>query len=404
MLIAIHRRHRPVGALVLGLLLFVASLVAFVHGAPDASAGLPSLYVVDPSGDDAGPGTDAQPWRTLGAALDRLHPGSILLVRNGVYTGPLAIRKQASAEAPILVSAYPGHRPVIRSSQWQGLLVENASYVHVRGFEVIGNAQTARASEAGLEIVNSHHVRFDINVVHDFGGGGISAVHSNHVSIENNEVYNTSWWAENQTSAISLWQMQNIGGGNNADGYSNYINANYVHDNENRVGAITDGNCIILDSNDQTGYTASTFITNNVCRANGGRGIHFAWSSNAAVINNTVFDNVRNLPTNGAELSAIYAKNVLFRNNLVAPRRAGSGIMVYDSSNVSTDHNAYVDSSAQVLGPNDKLVPGLPRMFGVFPPIEGPTTDAGNADRAPALDFIGRPHSGRPDIGAFELR
>ena len=404
MYIALPRQTRRARAIIVALSLLVASSLTFGYRAPGAAAGLPPVFVVDPTGDDAGPGTDAQPWRNLGSALERIQPGTILLVRNGVYAGPFFIHSQATAQAPILVAAYPGHRPVIRAGEWQGLSVQDSAYVQVRGFEVIGNAATARAREVGLEIVNSHHVRFDINVIHDNGGGGISAIHSNHVSIENNEVYNTSWWAENQMSAISLWQMQSIGGPANPDGFSNYVNANYVHDNENRVGAITDGNCIILDSNDDTGYSASTYITNNVCRANGGRGIHIFRSSNAVVVNNTLFDDLRNLPTDGAELSAIYAKNVLFRNNLVAPSRSGNAIAFYSATNVSADHNAYVDTRAQALGANDKLVPGLPRMFGIFPPIDGPTSDAGNVDRAPVLDFLGHPRSGAPDIGAFELR
>ena len=395
---------RTVSRLRLGVLTAVIAATLLVAANPGpASAGLPAVHVVDPGGNDNGPGTDAQPWRSLGLALERIQPGTILFVRNGDYQGPFFITgKQGSPQASILVSAYPGHRPILRTGEWQALGVHNSSYVHVRGFEVIGQAHTGRGYDSGLEADNSHHVRFDINVVHDTSGGGISLVHSNHVSIENNEIYNTSRWAPQQTSGISLWQMSNIGGGNNPDGYSNYINANYVHDNENRVGAISDGNCIIIDSNVDTGYTANTSITNNVCRGNGGGGIHVFRSSNAAVINNTVFDNLRNV--RGGELSAVYASNVLFRNNLVAPTRPGDGIALYEATGIVTDHNAFVDTRAVPMGPGDLLVPGLPRMFGIFPPIEGPTSDAGNAARAPALDFLMRPRTGTPDIGAFELK
>lgn len=401
--------NRPARVRALVALVLVA-LLAAVGGAvraPAASAGLPTVRVVDPNGDDNGPGTDAAPWRSLGTALQRLQPGTILLVRNGDYQGPFFINLQASASAPVLVAAYPGHRPILRTGEWQALGVHDSAYVHVRGFEVIGHSSTGQGYDVGLEAKNSHHVRFDINVVHDTSGGGINVIHSNHLSIENNEVYGTSRWAPQQTSAISLWQMSNLGGGDNPDGYSNYINANYVHDNENRVGERSDGNCIIVDSNDDTGYTARTSITNNVCRANGGRGIHVFRSGDVVVVNNTVSDDLRNLGAGhqgGGELSAIYARNVLFRNNLVAPARSGEGIHVYQSAGVVTDHNAYVDVRALPFGPGDRLVPGLPRMFGIFPPLEGPTIDAGNADHAPALDFLMRPRSGGVDIGAFELR
>jgi parallel beta-helix repeat protein len=380
----------------------LSSLVAVAVATP-SSAALPPVYVVAPNGNDNGPGTEAQPWRSLNGALDRLHPGSILLVRGGEYTGPFFINKQASAAAPILVSAYPNERPVIHAGEWQGLSVQNSSYVSVSGFEIIGRAGTARGRDSGLESVNSHHVRFEGNLIHDFGGGGINLIHSNHVTADFNHIYNTALWGENQMSAISLWQMSNLGGGNNADGYSNYIRNNFVHHNENRVGALSDGNCIILDSNNDVGYTAATMISDNMCWANGGRGIHVFRSSNASVVNNTLIGNLRNVSSPEGELSALYATNVLFRNNLVQPGRGGWSNHVYQAGNVLFDHNAYVDDRAEVMGTNDIVVPGLPLAFGFLPPTDSAVTNGGNPDLAPGIDMIGSPRSGRPDIGAWEV-
>lgn len=368
-----------------------------------ASAALPSVFVVAPDGNDGGPGTEAQPWRSLNTALGRLQPGSILLVRGGEYTGPFFINKQASAAAPILVAAYPNERPVLHAGEWQGLSVQNSSYVFVRGFEVVGRAGSARGRDSGLESVSSHHVHFEGNIIRDFGGGGINVIHSNHVFVEFNQIFNTALWAENQMSAISLWQMSNIGGANNADGYSNYIRNNFVHHNENRVGALTDGNCIIVDSNDAAGYRAATMISDNMCWANGGRGIHIFRSSNASVINNTLIANLGNVSSSEGELSALYANNVLFRNNLVKPGRGGWSNHVYQAANVRFDHNAYSDGGAEIMGTNDVLVPGLPLAFGFLPPAQSPLTNGGNPDFAPTYDMIGSLRSGRPDIGAWEV-
>lgn len=403
----LHAPIRRAGsrALVAFVVLALASALAVAVRVPAAHAGLPALRVVAPDGDDNGPGTDERPWRSLGPALQRLQPGTILLVKNGDYQGPFFVNVQATERAPVLVAAYPGHRPVLRTGEWQALGVHNSSYVYVQGFEVIGHAATGQGYDVGLEAVNSHHVRFTGNVVHDTSGGGIHGIHSNHLTIERNEIYGTSKWAPQQTSAISLWQMSNIGGPNNLDAFSNYIEGNYVHDNENRVGVRSDGNCIILDSNDDTGYTGATYITNNVCRSNGGRGIHVFRSANAVVVNNTTLDNGRSLGVQGAgELSAIYARNVIFRNNLVAPSQPGGGIALYEASNIITDHNVYVDGRAQPLGPGDRLAPGMPRLFGIIPGPDGPAADAGDGALAPAVDFVGRPRSGIPDAGAFEVR
>ena len=100
--------NRPARVRALVALVLVA-LLAAVGGAvraPAASAGLPTVRVVDPNGDVNGPGTDAAPWRSLGTALQRLQPGTILLVRNGDYQGPFFINLQASASAPVLIAAY----------------------------------------------------------------------------------------------------------------------------------------------------------------------------------------------------------------------------------------------------------------------------------------------------------
>jgi parallel beta-helix repeat protein len=395
-------RRRRVGAFAAVAAILISCLVSVGLPLP-ASSALPPVFVVAPNGNDNGPGTEAQPWRSLNAALDRVYPGSILLVRGGDYTGPFFINKQASAAAPILVAAYPNERPVLHSGEWQGLSVQNSSYVYVRGFEIVGLANSAHGRDSGLESVNSDHVHFEGNIVRDFGGGGINVIHSNHVFIEFNHIYNTALWAENQMSAISLWQMSNIGGGNDADGYSNYIRNNFVHHNENRVGARTDGNCIILDSNDDGGYAAATMISDNMCWANGGRGIHVFRSSNASVINNTLIGDLTTVSSQEGELSALYASNVLFRNNLVKPGKGGWSNHVYQATNVRFDHNGYVDGGAEVMGTNDIALPGLPLAFGFLPPPDSQVANGGNPEIAPTIDMIGFPRRGRPDIGAWEV-
>ncbi len=79
-----------------------------------------NTYYIAPSGDDAGPGTEARPWRTLArvqAAFDDLAPGSqFLFQRGGVYPGSLEIdyRVQGAAGAPIIFGAYgTGAEPII---------------------------------------------------------------------------------------------------------------------------------------------------------------------------------------------------------------------------------------------------------------------------------------------------
>jgi len=73
------------------------------------------LRYVSPSGDNHGPGTFDQPWRTLSYALGRLYLGQVLFVRGGSYHEQIDhVRLHSgTSQAPITVLAYPGENPVL---------------------------------------------------------------------------------------------------------------------------------------------------------------------------------------------------------------------------------------------------------------------------------------------------
>ncbi|MBN1675040.1 MAG: right-handed parallel beta-helix repeat-containing protein [Kiritimatiellae bacterium] len=72
----------------------------------------PVTYFVAPGGDDAGPGTEEQPWRTLQKASRSVSPGDIVRIRAGEYTGTRPgqsawrVDKAGAADAPITYKAY----------------------------------------------------------------------------------------------------------------------------------------------------------------------------------------------------------------------------------------------------------------------------------------------------------
>ena len=99
----------------------------------DPDDGRPSVYYISPRGADANrvppaavadcPGGELNetPWRTFTYALRCLDPGDVLYVRGGTYTeNVLAVVKPASAASPILVTAYPGERPVLSGFWFMG--------------------------------------------------------------------------------------------------------------------------------------------------------------------------------------------------------------------------------------------------------------------------------------------
>ncbi len=369
------------------------------------------VYWLATNGNDGADGSEGAPWRTFGSALGRLQPGDTLFVRGGTY-GSYSTTQILNVEgvngrpgAPITVAAAPGEQVSLIGGGWDVVRVGNSSYVDIRNFDVSGDAQTNRSITNGIAIGDSHHIRIIGNTVHDLGGGGIGTARANHVTIDSNHVYNVAMWNENQSSGISVWRSTNIGGGNDANGFSFYIRNNLVHDARNLVGPVSDGNCIIIDSNRDNGYAGSTSITNNVCRANGGRGVHVFIADNVWAYNNTVVGNLRSPQLSGdGELSAIRASNVHFRNNLVMPAadRPRQGTALWEASNITFANNVYTGADHGRLGPGDRLV-GDAMVNGDFVPLAGsPAIDAGTPDGAPATDRRGRVRSGAPDAGAYE--
>jgi hypothetical protein len=118
-----------------------ALVVASASGAADTASvtvlgtvSSSGAYFVSTAGDDAGPGTEAAPWRTLAYALTRLGPGETLYVRGGTYDEDIRNPsiQQGRADARITVAAYPGERPVLQGLLW----LEGPSYWTIDGLNV----------------------------------------------------------------------------------------------------------------------------------------------------------------------------------------------------------------------------------------------------------------------------
>jgi hypothetical protein len=64
---------------------------------------------VSPEGDDAGAGTEGEPFATLEQALRKLAPGETVNLLPGVYAEPVSLKGvKGTAERPVVISAMPG--------------------------------------------------------------------------------------------------------------------------------------------------------------------------------------------------------------------------------------------------------------------------------------------------------
>lgn len=77
-----------------------------------AAAG-PAFYVDSSAGTDSNPGTEAQPWKTIQASLEKLKPGDTLYLAGGTYHENLYCAVMGRPEKPITIRSKPGELAVI---------------------------------------------------------------------------------------------------------------------------------------------------------------------------------------------------------------------------------------------------------------------------------------------------
>jgi hypothetical protein len=74
-------------------------------------------FFVSPQGDDAGAGTEAKPFKTLGHAARQVKPGDVVLALSGVYAeAELFQRLKGTEDKPIVFMAAPNAKPILDSS------------------------------------------------------------------------------------------------------------------------------------------------------------------------------------------------------------------------------------------------------------------------------------------------
>lgn len=343
-------------------------------------------------GNDGNPGTADQPMASITKAMDRANPGQHVLVRGGTYDQSVLISGViGSPEAWVTLRSYPGEQATIVGQVGQNsvALRKGSAYVNIACLELAGPTQQPAAVPSspsenrdrrqagagysdlpknygtGIDIgdradsrngLYSHHIRVIANEIHDYAEMGISAVEASHVTFAGNVVYRNAKYSCHAGSGIGIGYMENVGGPDNPDGYTNYIVGNVSYANENRslqcftdaLGAvITDGNGIILDLSDSTGYSGRTLVADNLLLGNGGRGILVFKSSRVDVVNNLAYQNAftenlmgRSRPYPDIAVSG--SDDVRVYNNIAIPR-SGNTAFVESSSGTDVRANLFAD-------------------------------------------------------------
>ncbi|MBW4467868.1 MAG: right-handed parallel beta-helix repeat-containing protein [Pegethrix bostrychoides GSE-TBD4-15B] len=406
-------------------------------------------YYVSANGSDKNDGFSTQnAFATLQKAANQTQPGDTVLVMNGTYTQPpdsngnvLTVRNSGTANAWITYKAYPGHQPRIASTGWTGIEIQGADYITIEGFELVGNNDSVTLDYAlsqknnlnnpttsgnGILInakngSNPHHIVIRNNSVSKFGGGGISTLGADYITIEGNRVYGNAWFSPYANSGISVL------GGWNSDGNTGYkliIRNNQVSGNQQLVpwfqtGTVTDGNGIIIDTtrnkdifNTDTGangaYKGRTLIENNLVYTNGGRGIHAFLSDHIDVINNTTYMNSAHPEITGGEITSIEASDIKVLNNIIYASPGLPGNTVLEASNVIYDYNLVYNTTEFTTSSAHNII-GLDPLFtnpaaGDFSLQASSAALDKGASGLVTTDFfkLSRPQGSGVDLGAIE--
>lgn len=123
----------------------------------------PAFYVA-PSGDDANPGTEEAPWRSLQHAFDATPAGGIAYMRGGTYQGASLTR------SGVAVASYAGETAVVNgtveirgviAAMIHGLVAQSATETFRAGFHIVDSqgvtltSNVARGNSLGIFLENT---------------------------------------------------------------------------------------------------------------------------------------------------------------------------------------------------------------------------------------------------------
>lgn len=334
-----------------------------------------------PSGCTSTPATSAALSNAVAAAA----AGAVICPVAGTYSG-VTFANSGTAAAPITLI---GSSVATISAPASSIAINlnGKSHIAIQNMIVIGGLWGVVTTGGNYDSVLGSRIS-------GAAAGGISLNNGDHMTVQHNIVSGCGDTWSGSASGISLWEATAVDA---AAGWHNVISYNQSFANCNPQGG-TDGNGIIIDSFEQSGYTYPTLVEENLTWSNCGAGIKNYDSANVTIRNNTNYQNQTKTLTPytwRGEISLEYGSTTVVANNINWPNRA------FNSSNTAIlDEGAgdilanNIDGSAQ-----NPMLANPPALMNLLP--GSPAIGAGtSAYGLPTANFAGAPIV-TPNIGAY---
>ena len=339
-------------------------------------------FYVSTTGDDAGPGSLEQPWRTIQHALDTLTLGQTALVREGTYSENLRVTLDGTPNKPITISRFGSEQVILRPAGGPDnsypVEIDSASYFRLHGF-VIENAIGPSSADVVVED-DSHHIEISGNEIRNSSDQGIFSERSTHdVQILGNAIHDNGPSPIHQSHGIYL------------EGVDQLLANNVIYDNPYGYGIH------VYPSADRVLIVHNTIVGNGDIQTSSG-GIMLGANEVATVSNTKVVNNV-------IAFSASMGIRSFFPEWVVQPEgnEAYSNVGFGNpGGDFSTWQGGGIDYSYGNIV-SDPLFRDLEACnFRLL--AQSPAIDGAMEAFSPAADFDGvaRSQGPRSDIGAFE--
>ena len=146
-------------------------------------------FFVSPTGDDNKPGSEQQPWRTLGRVnAVSFEPGDRILLEGGrTFAGPLELGRddRGTPARNIVVTSYGAGRAVIDGGDGRAITIDGCDHVLVQRLTLAGSGRKSGNTTDGLYLARSSGSTVDHLEVTGFRHSGVQIEGTEDVRITN---------------------------------------------------------------------------------------------------------------------------------------------------------------------------------------------------------------------------